>query len=130
MSNGWLVLLIGAVVGVVLISAVSFYIYYGRLYMRARVAGAGVSFGRMIRVSASGQSAHRIVTAYIEARRAGIEIALDDLEALAKAGGDPRSAVRRLFEARSHGETETSIKITDAGTKNANEVVNTPRVVE
>jgi uncharacterized protein YqfA (UPF0365 family) len=104
MGGGWIVLLAGVTVVVVSIAAVSLYIYYGRLYMRARVAGAEVSLRRLVRMTASGVSAFKVVTAFLDVRRAGIAVSLDELETHARAGGDPKRVARRLIEARASGD--------------------------
>ena len=86
------------------IAAVSAYLYYGRLYMRTRVAGAEVGLARMIRMTTAGVSAFRVVTAYLSARQAGLDVPLDRFEAYARAGGDPRRVARRLEAARRSGQ--------------------------
>jgi uncharacterized protein YqfA (UPF0365 family) len=100
-------LVIAALVAVVLMAAVSMYIYYGRLYMRSRVAGAEVGFRRMIRMTTSGVSAFRVVTAYLNAKQAGFDVPLERFEEFARAGGDPREVARRLEAARRTGENVT-----------------------
>lgn len=93
--------LTGAMIGV------SLYIYYGRLIMRSRMAGTPVSFGRMLGLTLAGLNAHALVTAYLDAQRAGARITLDQLESLARAKGDPREAVHRVIAAGKEGGVMT-----------------------
>ncbi len=83
--------------------AVSLYIYYGRLIMRSRVAGAPVSFERMVKMTLAGLNANALVTAYLDAHKAGARVTLDQLEAHARGKGDPRAAVKRLVAAKESG---------------------------
>jgi uncharacterized protein YqfA (UPF0365 family) len=84
-------------------AAVSLYIYYGRLIMRSRVAGAPVGFDRMVKMTLSGLNANALVTAYLDAHKAGIHVTLDQLEAHARGRGDPRAAVKRFVAAKESG---------------------------
>jgi len=77
--------------------AVSVYIYYGRIYIRSHIAGTPVPLGRMIRLSLKGVNAHRVVTAYLDARVAGIEVSFDELEDHALARGDVRRVVNAVI---------------------------------
>ncbi len=104
---GAALVVIAVVVALTVTAAVSTYIYYGRLYMRARVANAEIGFGRMFRMTASGLSAFRVVTAYLNAKQAGYDIPLDRFEAHARNGGDPLAVSRRLESARRAGETKS-----------------------
>ena len=105
--GGWIVLAIAFVTGVLLVAAVSFYIYYGRLYMRARVAGGEISFGQMLRMTTSGLSAYKIVTAFLEARRAGVNASIADFERFAVDGKDPLREAVRLAEEQKRGAEES-----------------------
>ena len=103
--SGPLALLLSTLAVSAVIAGVSAYLYYGRLYVRARVAGAEVGLARMFRMTTSGLSAFRIVTAYLNTRQAGFDAPLDRFEACARAGGDPRQVARRLEAARRRGES-------------------------
>lgn len=114
--------ILAIVVALVVTAAVSTYIYYGRLYMRARVANAEVSIARMFRMTTSGISAFRVVTAYLNAKQAGYDVTLDRFEAHARAGGDPQRVSRRLESARRAGEAVTvdaAFAGDESGTTNA-----------
>lgn len=94
MGNGIGLLAIMGAVLFISMASVSLYIYYGRLYVRARVSGAPVPFQRMFRMTAAGLSPYRVVSAYIDARVSGLDITLDELEQRAREGTDPREFVR------------------------------------
>lgn len=85
--------------------AVSLYIYYGRLIMRSRMVGAPVDFRRMLRMTMSGLDAYRIVNAYLDARRAGIDVSLDRLEQMARERENVKAVVKRLIGAKVAGQT-------------------------
>lgn len=80
---------------------VALYIYYGRLIMQSRVAGVPVSFGRMMGMTLAGINANSVVSAYLDAHKAGLAISLDALEAIARERGNPRAEVRRRISERS-----------------------------
>jgi len=84
-------------------AGVALYIYYGRLILRSRVAGTPVGFNRMLRMTLSGLDAQSVVIAYLDARKAGVEVTLDTLEALARAKSDPRARVKKLIAAKIAG---------------------------
>ncbi len=84
-------------------AGVALYIYYGRLIMRSRVAGAPVGFQQMLRLTLSGLDAQAIVIAYLDAHKAGVHVPFERLEALAGEKGDPRAAVRKLIAAKASG---------------------------
>lgn len=84
-------------------AGVALYIYYGRLILRSRVAGTPVGFNRMLRMTLSGLDAQLVVIAYLDARKAGVEVTLDTLETLARAKSDPRASVRKLIAEKTAG---------------------------
>lgn len=86
---------------VTLIVGCSAYLYYGRLLFRTRVRGCPVSLGRMVAMTFRGASAFNLVNAYIEAHLAGLEVTLDDLEALER--GRARKVVRGMIAAKKAG---------------------------
>ena len=90
---------------VVLIVGCSAYLYYGRLLFRTRVRGCPVPLGRMVAMTFRGASAFNLVNAYVEAHLAGLEVTLDDLEALDR--GRARTVVQGMIAAKKAG-TEIS----------------------
>ena len=92
---------------VALIVGCSAYLYYGRLLFRTRVKGCPVPLRRMVAMTFRGASAFNLVNAYIEAHLAGLEVTLDDLEALDRARGRARKVVRGMIAAKKAG-TEIS----------------------
>lgn len=83
------------------------YLYYGRLWFKAQVAKAPVPILRMVRMTFSGASAHRVVMGHIEARGGGLDVTLDELETFARGDGDALRAVREIVEAAGRGERMT-----------------------
>jgi len=79
------------------------YLYYGRLMFRSRVRGCPVPLGRMVAMTFRGASAFSVVNAYIDAHSAGLEVTLDDLEALDRARGRAREVIRGMISAKKAG---------------------------
>jgi len=101
--GGAILLVLAVLFAVGLTAAVSLYIYYGRMYMRARTLNADVSMAKLWALTTSGVSAYRVVTAYLNAKQAGYDVALARFEAHARSGGDPLKVSRRLELARRDG---------------------------
>lgn len=89
------------------------YVYYGRLWFRSRLKGCPVSLGRMMRMTFRGISAFDVVTAYMNAHLAQIEVELDDLEAHAGEKGRSRDVVKAMIAAR---QTGSSVSFSEART--------------
>lgn len=85
------------------IVGVSLYIYYGRLYLRTRLAGAPVPLLRIVRLSLKGVDAYKVVGAYVDAKLAGIDAPLDVLEGHALARGNVRKVVNAVVAAKQAG---------------------------
>ncbi len=81
----------------------SAYLYFGRIWFRAKVKGIPVPLERMVRMTFRGVSAFKVVNAYVDAKLAGLDIALDDLEAHDRARGNVRKIVRGMIAAKNEG---------------------------
>ena len=92
-----------AAIVVTMVVGCSAYVYYGRIWFRAKVKGVPVPLERMVRMTFRGVSAFKVVNAYVDARLAGLDLGLDDLEAHDRARGDVRNMVRRMIAAKDEG---------------------------
>ena len=99
--SGLTMILLAVAAVVTLIVGCSAYLYYGRLMFRSRVRGCPVDLGRMVAMTFRGASAFNLVNAYIEAHLAGLEVTLDDLEALDR--GRARKVVQGMIAAKKAG---------------------------
>ncbi len=71
------------------------------LWFRALVSGAHISMARMIGMKFRQVDIHMIVNAYISARKAGLNLSCNELEAHYMAGGDVNKVVDALISAHS-----------------------------
>lgn len=101
--SGLTMLLILAVGLITMIVWSCSYVYYGRLWFRSRLKGCPVPLGRMIKMTFRGISAFDVVTAYMNAHLAQIEVELDDLEEHAGDKGRAREVIKRIIAARKAG---------------------------
>ena len=126
-SNLIMVLLAMAVVAIAIVGC-SAYFYYGRLWFRTHIKAAPVPLRRMVSMTFRGVSAFNVVNAYVDARLAGLDLGLDDLEAHDRARGDVRKIVRRMIAAKDEG-LELSFgeaRVLDVQGKEIAEEANTP----
>ena len=94
---------IAAAIVVTMVVGCSAYLYYGRIWFRAKVKGFPVPLGRMVSMTFRGVSAFRVINAYVDARLAGFDVALEDLESHERARGRVRRVVRGMIAAREEG---------------------------
>ncbi len=94
--------LAAAIVGTMIVGC-SAYLYYGRIWFRAKVRGAPVPLERMVQMTFRGASAFKVVNAYVDATLAGLDIGLDEIESLDRARGRVRNVVRAMIAARQAG---------------------------
>lgn len=80
------------------------YILYGRLWFRAQAAGAAVPLFSLIGMGLRGVSPRAVVAGYIAAKKASVEVSLEQLEAHYRAGGSPEELVRRISASRFAGQ--------------------------
>ena len=98
---------LAATVVVAIILGCSAYLYYGRIWFRAKVKGHPVPLGQLVRMTFQGVSAFSVVNAYVDAKLAGLDVGLDELQSLDRARGRVRKVVRAMIAAREAG-TEVS----------------------
>lgn len=94
-------------------AGVVLYIYYGRLIMRSRVVGIPLEWRRLVHMTRSGINAYDVATAYLDLRRAGVDVSLDALETYARTHRDILTQSRHLLESRKRddsGETERILR--------------------
>lgn len=111
MNGGTLALLclIAALLAVAL--GVLLYIYYGRVIMRSRMAGAPLEWQRLLHMTFSGVNAYSVGTAYVDLQRAGVRVPLDALEAYARTHQNLLTQTRHLIESQKRNDIGESERI-------------------
>ena len=94
---------LAAAVVATMIVGCSAYVYYGRIWFRAKVKGFPVPPVRLVRMTFRGTSAFNVVNAYVDAKLAGLDVGLDELESLDRARGRVRRVVRAMIAAKEAG---------------------------
>ncbi len=94
---------LAAAVVVTMIVGCSAYLYYGRIWFRAKVKGFPVPLGRLVQMTFRRASAFKVVNAYVDAKLAGLDLGLDELESLDRARGRVRRVVRAMIAAKEAG---------------------------
>jgi len=92
-------------------AGVFLYIYYGRVIMRSRVAGAPIELQRLMRMTFAGVNAYAVATAYVDLCRAGVSVPLEALEAYARKERDVIAVSRKLIESRKREDSGESERI-------------------
>ncbi len=99
----WLNPKILVALGVALALLIVFLAKFGILWLQAYTSGAPVGMFHLVGMALRHVPAAQIVSQYIAARRAGLDLTLTELEALHLAGGHPSGVVRALIAARQAG---------------------------
>lgn len=68
------------------LTAIPFYIYYGRLWMRAQTMGVPVRIAEMLAMTFRKSPPHLVVRAYLDANRAGEPVPLHRVEEMHRGG--------------------------------------------
>ncbi|MBT4530841.1 MAG: UPF0365 family protein, partial [Phycisphaerae bacterium] len=115
--SGWL---IGGIIvgGIILLIIVTFAFQYIGLYLQAWVSGAKVGFVDLVMMRFRKVNAKSVVINRISAKKAGLEISTNQLEAHYLAGGRITNVVRAMIaadKARIDLQWETSTAIDLAG---------------
>ena len=79
------------------------YLYFGRLWMSSHINQTPVPLGQILGIAMRGSKAHIVVNNYIKARKAGVEVTLEEIEAHQQAHGDVSQVVRALISAKRDG---------------------------
>jgi len=90
---------IGLFLGVWLLSL----FYYAHFWIKALLSGCPVSFPRLIQIRIRGLSPSIVVSAYLQAHHADLELTLDQLEKHGLTGGHPKKVVEAMIRIRQHG---------------------------
>ncbi|MCR5553716.1 MAG: flotillin-like protein FloA [bacterium] len=101
MSAGGIVALSLAGALVLALLIVLFIMVPLKIWFRALVSGAHVSMGRLIGMKIRKVKLQDIVLSYISARKAGLNLSIDDLETHYLAGGNVERVVKALISAHS-----------------------------
>ncbi len=125
---------VGVIIAVIIIIAL-FVLLPVATWFRALVSGAKVSMARLVGMKLRRNSMKMIVEAYISAKKAGLDIAIDSLETHAMAGGDVNKVVYALISAHSANitltlDTAKAIDLAGRDVFNAVKVSVNPKVIE
>lgn len=96
-------LFMAAAIVVAMIVGCSAYLYYGRIWFRAKVRGCPVPLERMVQMTFRRASAFKVVNAYVDAKTAGLDIELEELELRDRARDNVRQIVRGMVAAKNEG---------------------------
>jgi len=92
-------------------AGVSLYIFFGRVILRSRAAGAPIALRNMLQMTFSGVNAHNVATAYLNLREAGLDVPLATLEAYARTNRNLLTQSRSLIAARRRNDSGESERI-------------------
>ena len=113
MSAGLLSFLIAAAFGLVFLPFLIGYNYYFRIWWKTNQAGAPIPFTQLLAMTARRIDARRVSSAYIQARKRGIAVTIDQLAAHAQAGGNVNRVVAMLEESQELGGDLTFARACD-----------------
>ena len=100
LSAGGIAAIIAVVVLLILL-AIAFSILPIKIWFRARVSGAKISMSKLMGMKWRGIKVNPIVDAYILAKKAGLDVTIDELESHVLARGDLIKYVNALISDRS-----------------------------
>ena len=130
--------IIGLVVGVVvllILIAILFGVLPIKIWFRSLVSGVKISMAKLIGMKWRGIKVTPLVDAYISAKKAGLDISIDELESHVLARGDEIKVVNALISAHSANmelaaETARAIDLAGRDVLNAVKVSVNPKVIE
>lgn len=128
----WLIILMVILIAFIVIICIMVPL---KLWFRALTSGAKVSMIKLIGLKQRKVNVYTIVEAYISAKKAGLYVEIDELEAHNMAGGDVNKVINALISANS-AKIDLSLdtaKAIDLAGKDVFEVVKssvTPKVIE
>ena len=130
--------IIGLVVGVVvllILIAILFGVLPIKIWFRSLVSGVKISMAKLIGMKWRGIKVTPLVDAYISAKKAGLDISIDELESHVLARGDVIKVVNALISAHSANmelaaETARAIDLAGRDVLNAVKVSVNPKVIE
>ena len=120
---------------VLVLLAIIFSVLPIRIWFRALVSGVRISMTRLIGMKWRGIKVIPLVDAYISAKKAGLDISIDELESHVLARGDVIKVVNALISAHSANmeltaETARAIDLAGRDVLNAVKVSVNPKVIE
>ena len=135
MTTGGIIALVVTVVVLLILIAVLFGLLPITLWFRALVSGVKISMARLIGMKWRGIKVAPLVDAYISAKKAGLDISIDELESHVLARGDVIKVVNALISAHSANmeltaETARAIDLAGRDVLNAVKVSVNPKVIE
>ena len=135
LSAGSITAIVISAVVVLVLLAIIFSILPIRIWFRALVSGVKISMTRLIGMKWRGIKVIPLVDAYISAKKAGLDISIDELESHVLARGDVIKVVNALISAHSANmeltaETARAIDLAGRDVLNAVKVSVNPKVIE
>ncbi|HPD02771.1 MAG: flotillin-like protein FloA [Christensenellales bacterium] len=128
-------LIVGLAVAAVVVVLVFFVLVPVNLWFRALVSGAPISMGRLVGMRLRKIRMQMLVEAYINAKKAGLDIDIVELETHYMAGGDVLKVVNALISAHSANidltlRTAKAIDLAGRDVLNAVKVSVNPKVID
>ncbi|MDE6188926.1 MAG: flotillin-like protein FloA [Clostridia bacterium] len=135
MTTGGIIALVVGVVVLLILIAILFSVLPIKIWFRALVSGVKISMARLIGMKWRGIKVTPLVDAYISAKKAGLDISIDELESHVLARGDVIKVVNALISAHSanmqlSAETARAIDLAGRDVLNAVKVSVNPKVIE
>ena len=135
MTTGGIIGLVVGVVVLLILIAILFSILPIKIWFRALVSGVKISMAKLIGMKWRGIKVTPLVDAYISAKKAGLDISIDELESHVLARGDVIKVVNALISAHSANmelaaETARAIDLAGRDVLNAVKVSVNPKVIE
>ena len=135
MTTGGIIALVVTVVVLLVLIAVLFGVLPIKIWFRSLVSGVKISMARLIGMKWRGIKVTPLVDAYISAKKAGLDISIDELESHVLARGDVIKVVNALISAHSANmeltaETARAIDLAGRDVLNAVKVSVNPKVIE
>ncbi len=120
---------------ILILIAIAFAVLPVKLWFRALVSGVKISMARLVGMKWRGIKVREIVDAYIAAKKAGLNISIDELESHVLAKGDVTKVVNALISAHSANivlepATARAIDLAGRDVLNAVKVSVNPKVIE
>ena len=135
LTTGAMIAIIVAAIVLVIAIAVLLAVLPVKLWFRALVSGVKISMARLIGMKWRGIKVTPLVDAYISAKKAGLDLTIDELESHVLARGDVIKVVNALISAHSANmeltpETARAIDLAGRDVLNAVRVSVNPKVIE
>ena len=135
MTTGAIICLVVGVVVLLILIAILFGVLPIKIWFRSLVSGVKISMAKLIGMKWRGIKVTPLVDAYISAKKAGLDISIDELESHVLARGDVIKVVNALISAHSANmelaaETARAIDLAGRDVLNAVKVSVNPKVIE